>query len=82
MGKQCRPVAGHVVVERQAERRALEQALELTFAPLELAQIRAIELKQVERPNERLRFACAATQQVERGDAPGIGSDRLAVDQE
>jgi hypothetical protein len=53
-------------------------ALELdALAPLKLqgAQILAVELKKVERPQERPRLARAATQQVERGDAFGIGDD-------
>jgi hypothetical protein len=75
MGKQCRPVAGHVVVERQAEGRALEQDLELALSPLErqVTQILAVELKQVERPQKRLPLARPAAQEVERGNAPGIG---------
>jgi hypothetical protein len=53
------PVAGNLVVERQAERRALEQGLELADAPLERqrAQVPAVELEQVERSHECMRLA-------------------------
>ena len=46
------PIAGDVVVARQAEGRALEQGLELTLTPLkrQVAQILAVELEQIEYP--------------------------------
>jgi hypothetical protein len=57
----------------------LSKALSRSFASIErqVAQILALELEQVERPQKRPRLARAATQQVARGDALGIGDDRL-----
>jgi hypothetical protein len=74
-----------VIVERQAERRALQESRQRVVAGFERlgAEILPVELEQVERSHERIRAAAApGAPPIERGEAIAVVDHHLAVDQE